>query len=69
MEIVKFIEEQLEEFDFFEETIESTMEQHVLWFVKYKTIFNETKYLPCAGINEAREWAERLNGQIMNVKI
>ena len=69
MEIVKFIEEQLEEFDFFEETNEPTMEQPVLWFVKYKTVFNDVKYLPCEGIELAREYANKLNGQIMNVML
>ena len=71
MEITKLIEEQIKDLDKVLEEIDATIasiaaqQEPVLWFVKYKTIRGIVKYLPCIGITEAREWAERLNGQIM----
>lgn len=70
MNTVKFIEEQIEDLEKVLEEIEATIDSiPVIWYVKYKTIFNETKYLPCEGIEMAREYAKRLDGQIMNVII
>lgn len=73
MNINKIIEEQIKDLDKVLEEIDATIAsiaaEPIIWFVKYRTIRNEVKYLPCEGIELANEWAKKLNGQIMNVKI